>query len=223
MDTTFAQRLTQACDDSPLVPDYGQGRQITIAEKLNVSQESARKYFHGSVPRPKKMKILAEFLGVSEAWLTYGTSNAIDRTTRRELTRVTKGAIHLLAGMISLEGGNFAFPGPEDERSSFVDLYAIKDGLKVDFHVSVGRKIENDEHPNQYEFTLPREYKSVHVLGLVYLTGGEVEWINMDQGLIEAHKQPNDGDVRIVMERNNGKFTSGNDKWDRFKTIGEIL
>lgn len=119
METTFSERLIQACDDHPLIPDYGHGSQVTVAEKLGVSQEAVRKYFNNeSIPRPRKMKILAEFLGVSEEWLSLGVTSTLDRSARKEMMRVTKGAVHMLAGMISLEGGNFAFPTPDDSRSN---------------------------------------------------------------------------------------------------------
>lgn len=224
MESTFSKRLTQACDDNPLIPDYGHGRQVTIANKLDVSQEAVRKWFTGdSVPRSKKMKVLAEFLNVSEPWLALGISPSLDRTARKEMVRVTKGAVHMLAGMISLEGGNFAFPSPEDSRSSFVDLYAIKDGQKIDFHVSVGREIKSDDGSIEYEFIIPRQYSQINLLGLIYLKQGEIEWINMPTELIDAHKEVSEGSFRVLAKRDNGKYSTENDKWVRFRTIGDIL
>ena len=224
MENNFSKRLTQACDDNPLIPDYGHGRQVTIANKLGVSQEAVRKWFNNeSVPRAKKMKALAEFLGVSQQWLQLGIKPTMDRTAQREMVRVAKGAIYMLAGMISLEGGNFAFPSPDDSRTSFVDLYAIKDGYKIDFHVSVGRKIEDIDKTSTYEFVIPREFTDVHVLGLVYLQGGEVEWVNLKKGILDEHKKAADGLFNLEVTRDNGKYFTGKDKIDRFKTVGEII
>jgi transcriptional regulator with XRE-family HTH domain len=221
MESDFAKRLIQACDDNPLIPDYGHGRQVTIAEKLDVSQEAVRKWFNReSVPRAKKMKLLAEYLGVSEQWLALGVKPTLDRTAQREMTRVTKGAVHMLAGLIALEGGNFAFPSPDDARSKFVDLYVIKDGFKTDFHVSVGRRLGET---NAYEFMIPREFNEVHILGLVYLPGGEIEWINMPKGAIDKNKEAADGIYRIIAERDSGKYSSGSDKWSNIRKIGDVL
>lgn len=223
METTFSQRLTQACDDNPLIPDYGHGRQVTIANKLGISQEAVRKYFSGdAVPRRKKMEKLAEYLGVSIEWLSLGITPTLDRTAKKEMVRVVKGAIHMLAGMIALEGGNFAFPTPDDTKK-YIDLYSIKDGQKVDFHVSVGRKINENERISDYEFVIPREYDQVYILGLVYLQGGEIEWINTPKSIIDKHFETADNYFKVTAQRDNGKYSSGNDKWLRFKTIGEIL
>lgn len=224
METNFSKRLTQACDDNPLIPDYGHGRQVTIATKLEVSQEAVRKWFTGeSVPRPGKMTTLADFLGVSESWLALGVTPSLDRAARKEMVRVTKGAVHMLAGMISLEGGNFAFPSPEDSRTSFIDLYAIKEGEKFDFHVSVGRKIDDLDGSSMYEFIIPREYEQVHILGLVYQGNGEIEWINMSHAYIDVCKELSEGVYHVLMKRDNGKFATREIKWPRFKTIGEII
>lgn len=159
MESTFSKRLTQACDDNPLIPDYDHGRQVTIANKLEVSQEAVRKWFTGdSVP-----------------------------------------------------------------RSSFVDLYAIKDGQKIDFHVSVGREVKSDDGDISYEFIIPRQYSEINVLGLIYLNQGEIEWINMPTKLIDAHKETSEGAFKVSAKRDNGKYSTENDKWVRFRTIGDIL
>lgn len=98
-------------------------------------------------------------------------------------------------------------------------MYAIKDGHKIDFHVTVGRKVDD----NTYEFNIPRQFNDVHVLGLIYLQGGEVEWINMPKAIVEKHSELSDDSFRILVKRDNGKYSSGTDKWLRFKTIGEII
>ena len=43
----FAKRLTQACDESPIVPEHGRGRQVYLAKKLKVTQEAVRKWLVG--------------------------------------------------------------------------------------------------------------------------------------------------------------------------------
>ena len=91
---TFAQRFTQACDDSVIIPPYGKGRQVAIAKRLNVTQEAVRKWFAGeSIPRPTTVRALAEYLQVDEPWLVLGIKPEFDRAEKRRNLIAYNGAV----------------------------------------------------------------------------------------------------------------------------------
>lgn len=215
--TDFSTRLQQACDDSPYVPAYNNGRQTAIAKRLGVSQEAARKYFAGGRPGPKNMKKLAEFLNVEESWLALGIKSKIDSNIVKELKNVSKGAIHAIAGMIHLEGGTSAFPNTDDP-SNPVDIFAITKGNHVAIHVSVARSIGN----NKYELIVPRRFNEVQVIAVI-ANQGEIIWLSIPQTAIDFCKKPDSGDFALTATQIGNNFEIDGLKLNKFKMIGEIL
>lgn len=77
----FACRFRQACDDSPHVPAKHDGRYVYIIREFlrltgeTISTETVRKWHEGEAsPRPAKISVLAEILGVDPVWLQMGRS-----------------------------------------------------------------------------------------------------------------------------------------------------
>lgn len=213
----FKQRLSQACDDSPYIPNFGKGRQTVIASRLEVSQEAVRKWFSGGKPRPKLMKQLSEFLNVEESWLALGIKNKIDSAGLKALHNTAKGAVHALAGMIHFEGGTSAFPST-DIADNPVDIYAITKGKHVAIHVSVARMIED----GQFELVIPRAYEQVQVVAIVVVKG-EITWLNIARQVIDTFKTPLSGDFVLIVTAHANNYYINDLKLNKFKTIGEIL
>lgn len=219
METTFATRLKQACDDSAAIPEYGKGRQVVIANRLSVTQEAVRKWFAGEAqPRPKKMKELAEYLDVEETWLALGAKPEFDRAAKRKNLAALDGAVHVVSGLIMLEGGSVAFPRPEDPRAEYVDLYAIMRGAQMAIHVSMAREISK----GRFTFLIPRNYIDVKCIGVVRVGVGKFHFLNLKKSLIDEHKLKQSGDYVVSAALHDGKYIVGSDMWPRFKTFGEL-
>lgn len=220
MPTTFKERFAQACDDSKVVPEFGKGRQVAIAKRLNVSQEAVRKWFTGeSVPKMDKMKELADYLEVDEGWLALGIKPEMERADKLQKRRVINGAVHMVAGMIMIEGGNVAFPSEKDPRREYVDLYAIMRGTQMAIHVCVATELS----AGRFEFLIPRQYQDVRCFGFVPVPGSNFHLIDLALDKLEEHKKRKSGDYSIVMGRIDGRYYTGEDEWVKFKHVKEIL
>ncbi len=219
METTFAQRFKQACDDSPIIPEHGRGRQVSIAKRLGVTQEAVRKWFSDEAkPRPDKMRELAEYLEVEEPWLALGIKPELDRNEKRRALNKLEGAVQLVAGLILLEGGTCAWPKPNDQRAPYTDLYVIMRGSQWALHVSLAREV-SDAH---YEIKIPREYRDVKVVAVLQDTPGRYNFLDLPVELIEKHKQRRAGDFVIAVSKIENKYHTGATQWPRFKTFSEL-
>lgn len=216
----FKDRFLQACDDSPIVPEYGKGRQVAIAKRIGVTQEAVRKWFSGeAVPKPEKMRALAEYLEVDESWLALGIQAEMGRDERRKANRMSSGSVYMVTGLIMMEGGNVAWPGERDPRAKYVDIYAIMRGTQIALHVSTGRELSN----GSFELIIPREYADVRCVGFIPAGVGKFHLIDLPNNLIEEHKQRKAGDFAVTVSRVGTEYHTGSDEWPRFKTFGEIL
>lgn len=218
---TFPQRLSQACDNlAPIIPPYGQGRQVYIANHLKVSQEAVRKWFTGETrPRVAIMHNLAALLQVDEAWLSLGIEPELDRREKRAHGERTEGAVYVLFGLLTMLGGHCAFPGPSDVRAEYVDLYTILQGAQTAVHVSVGREMAN----GVYQFTVPHQYHEVKTIGVVYQGGARISLLDLSRQLIDAHRKPKSGAFTVTVKRHtNGGYFTDRDEWPRLRDIGEI-
>lgn len=218
--TTFVQRFLQACDESELVPPYGNGRQVSIAKRLGVTQEAVRKWFTGeAIPRPDKMRELAEYLEVDEAWLAIGVKPEFSRDEKRRNLVAYNGAVHLVSGLIMLEGGSVAFPSDRDSRSSYVDMYAIMRGQQMALHVCLARELSEW----RFELKIPSQFEDVRCIGVIPVSTGKFTFLDMPLPLIREHKMRKAGDYSIMMAKHDKKFITGVHTWPTFKTFGELV
>jgi transcriptional regulator with XRE-family HTH domain len=215
----FYRRLKKICDDSPMVPPYGHGRQVHLASKLKVSQEAVRKWFTGDArPRTDKMRALAKLLEVDEAWLSLGITPEMDRVEKRQHSSRVEGSVYLLFGMFTLAGGHCAFPGEKDTRKEYVDFYAIVQGTQMAVHTSVGRTISK----NRWEFIVPHEWKDVRCIGVVPMPGMKFHVLDLDARLLEEHITRKGGDFAVLIDYIDNDYSSGADPWPRIKHIGDL-
>ena len=175
----FAQRLEQACDGNPHVPDPNYGRLRWVAEELeqkfgkSVSLESVRKWFAGeSRPRDYDLSKVAEIFNVDEAWLATGLTPDRSPKARKLRGAMVDGAVNVLAGAIQMDGGHPAFP-TEDETD--VDLHAIIRGARYSFRVCLAR-----DNSDPVTFHVPGNNQTNIVIGVVRRGGFRFDFYELD-------------------------------------------
>ncbi|WP_155272874.1 MULTISPECIES: hypothetical protein [Agrobacterium] len=139
----FARRLLQAADSNPQVPAPNEGRLRWFVEQLDrrgyqVSLETVRKWISGlTVPRQKMFVPLAEILKVDAGWLAAGTPGKQVGGQRVDILS-EKGAANVVAGFIQMDGGQAAFPAPDDRDvgAKAIDMHAIIRGAKYDITIT---------------------------------------------------------------------------------------
>lgn len=143
----FARRLVQACDESPLVPEHGRGRQVYLAKKLKVTQEAVRKWLVGeSLPRPDKIAALAKALDVDPVWLQLGTS-PLEIAEKRQVALRGDAAVYGVMSYLLLAGYHVAIPDGDEK----VDIFAIKHGTQLSVLARMGELLARGE----YRFLFP--------------------------------------------------------------------
>lgn len=212
MDTTFAQRLTTACDGHPDVPPYGRGRQTWIKRHTGVSNEAVRKWFKGEArPKPTKMKTLANILGVDEAWLSLGIAPDETPAEKKKRSATVTGAVNVVAGFIQLNGGSIAFPSEDSPASEFTSLYAILEGQQFPFYVSMAKQLDD----NTLRFYLPADVEACRAIGVVTVSPVSVHMINMKPHLVEKYKQRRGGYYEVDIYRDGDMYFSEGEQWPR--------
>lgn len=216
----FVSRLKLACDESADIPPPHKGRQKYISEALGVAPEAASKWFKGTaLPRPDKIKELAELLKVDQSWLTFGISPEMDRAERKAHSFEVHGAVHLVMGMVMLAGGHCGVPAPNDPRAAYVDFYATVRGSVYPIHISLARAVGADG----YELMVPREYKEVRNIGVIPTQSGSFQYLALPTSLIDAHKVLKAGQYALALERGEGRrFQSGDDVWPSMKAFNDF-
>lgn len=216
----FVQRLTWACDESPHIPPKGEGRQQVIAERLGVTSEALSKWFKAvSMPRPTKMRELAELLGVDEGWLHYGRQPVTEPREARLRAKFADGAVHLVWGHIALSGGHCGLPSPNDPKADSVDFYATVKGSTYPIRVVLAREIES----GKFEIVVPKEFRDVRTIAVIPASPGKYHFIDLASNSIEKHKTLKVGDFVVDVERQSGsRYSTDGTHWQRIITFGEF-
>lgn len=214
----FVQRMTEACDDSQLIPPHGQGRQRMIAERTGVAQETVSKWFKGvAMPRPEPMRLLCDLLEVEQTWLALGVRTQLNSGERRVQARESEGAVHLVWGHISLSGGHCGAPGQNDPRKDYVDFYATVAGSVYPIHVTLARELSR----GRFEYTVPKEVTDVRCIG-VTANGNRFDFLDMTADMILEHKHRKTGAWVVTVSRIDNRYITGADEWRRIKSFGEF-
>jgi transcriptional regulator with XRE-family HTH domain len=216
----FVQRLNQACDLSKLVPEPHHGRQTYIADKLDVTKESVSKWFKGvSVPKHGLMSKLADLLECDQTWLAFGIQAEISRSERRIHANRADGAVQLVWGLITLEGGHCGAPSKNDSRREYVDFYCTLRGAIYPIYVSLAREVSK----HRYEAILPKEYEEVRTIAVVPAGVGRYHFLDMQLSKIQEHKARKGGSVVVGFNRaESEKYTTGSDTWPRIRSFIDL-
>jgi transcriptional regulator with XRE-family HTH domain len=196
------------------------GRQTWVKEKMGVSHEAVRKWFLGEArPRPDKLAALSRVLECDEAWLALGKKGDLDPREKRARSLNIDGAVNCVTGLLQLNGANCAFPGEKDPLAAFVDVYAINKGVQLAIHVSLGKQ----GPPNQYRFTIPKEYESCKVVGVVHARANRVHLLSMDHEMIEKYAERKGGYMEVGLTYHDNAYWSGQDKWTKIESFAKDL
>lgn len=215
----FYRRLKQVCDDSPIIPPFGQGRQVYLATNLGVTQEAVRKWFTGeSRPRTAMMRELAKLLEVDEAWLALGIEPEMDRREKKAHHERTEGGIYLAYGLFTLAGGHCAFPSDKDPRASYVDFYVIVRGTQSAIHIAMAREVSR----GRYAFVVPREYREVRCIGVVPVERMCFTLLDLKSELIDVHKEKKGGDFEVHANYKDNSYHIGADTWPVIPSVGAL-
>ena len=217
---SFVARLSQACEESSNVPPPHKGRQQYLAKEVEVAPEAGSKWFKAvSMPRPEKLEKLAQLLQVDRSWLAFGANPELDRTQRKAHGRELEGAVHLVMGMIMLAGGHCGTPSDTDSRASYVDFYATIRGSVHPIHISLARKVLNDE----YELMVPKEFKDVRSIGVISLGSGKYDFVDLPSAMIEEHKVRKTGQFALQLTRiDPHKYATNGVVWPKYRNFSDL-
>lgn len=198
----FAKRLTQACDESPLVPEHGRGRQVYLAKKLKVTQEAVRKWLVGeSLPRPDKISDLAKVLGVDPVWLQLGTS-PLEIADKRQAALRGDAAVYGAMSYLLLAGYHVAVPTAEDR----VDIFAIKHGTQLAILARMGEPLARGE----FRFVFPANLNARwHGVILADDPSLSLEMYDIPPEVALRHGTRTGSGVEIVVKRAKAKLMLG--------------
>lgn len=211
----FARRLTQACDESPLVPEHGRGRQIYIAKKMEVTQEAVRKWLTGeSLPRPEKVKELAKVLGVDHLWLSMGVS-PLEINERRQVAQRGDAAVYGVMSYLLLAGYHVAVPQGE----SNVDIFAIKHGTQLSIVARMGQPVAKGEWKFLFPATADARWQAVFETGGASL---HFEILDIPPDLALRHGTRTGAGVEVLIKRSpKGRYTLGNTELRQLRNPAE--
>ena len=211
-DAGFAHRLRKAIEGVEAIPEFGQGQQTWIRDRLGVSAEAVRKWFMGEArPRPAMMRQLAELLDADEAWLSLGIAPDVTPKERRARNATAEGAVNVLVGLTQLNGGAVAFPGPNDPRAAYVDFYSIIRGVQRAFHVSLAQELPD----GRYRFNLPIEHTDCELVGAVQRAPMRVDYLRMESDRVAKHAIRRGGFYVLHVERVASDYFTNGEKWPR--------
>lgn len=217
----FVLRLKEACDASPIIPPPHKGRQNYIAQHLGLAPEAVSKWFKGvSMPRPVMMERLAEFLQVEQTWLSFGVAPEMDRQERKLHAREVDGAVHLVMGYLMLDGVPCGFPSTRDPRGAYVDFYATIRGAVHPIHVCFARELAKDA----FEVLVPNEYEDVHCVGVVPVSRGKFDFIELSPEVVNQRKVKKAGAQSITFERgDSARYVSGQSAYPKIRFLADLI
>lgn len=151
----FKDRLNDACNKSSDIPEYGKGRQVTIANMVGVSQEAVRKWLSGEgKPRSDTVKKLAKILDVEYIWLALGSDqDAV--TSYRETSERQDAGLYAFVSFILNRGSAWAF---NKDGSNTCDLTVIQNNDVFKYSVFSPINIRDD---GSMEFQFTRQSDAV--------------------------------------------------------------
>lgn len=198
----FAKRLVQACDESPLVPEHGRGRQVYLAKKLKVTQEAVRKWLVGeSLPRPDKIAALAGALDVDPVWLQLGTS-PLEIAEKRQVALRGDAAVYGAMSYLLLAGYHVAIPQGDEK----VDIFAIKHGTQLSVLARMGEQLARGEYRFLFPANLNTRWHGVILADAPSLT---LEIYDIPPDLAMRHGTRTGNGVEVVVRRAKNKLLLG--------------
>jgi hypothetical protein len=200
----FAKRLNAAADNNPIIPPYLYGRHkwlkaaIEVKFNVKITTASMGKWMNGEVkPREDVVRMMAEILKVDEAWLSLGRSPELSPRDEKNRNATASGAVNLLCGLISMNGGHPAFPTEDDARAkaALIDLYAIIRGAQYAFHVNLAA----DAGHGDYRFFVPTAFEDAFQIGVIQTGDLDFILVELSTDLINERGTRRGGNVDVIL------------------------
>ncbi len=135
----FKDRLRKVCQDNPDIPLFNKGQQTFIAQKVGVSQEAVRKWFHGeSKPKAAAARKLASLLQTDYLWLMMGSEHG-EIEVKKIAARRQDSAVYAFMSYLIDHGHSAAF----DLDDNDVDIVSIVKGTQQRFSVMAAEVVED--------------------------------------------------------------------------------
>lgn len=205
----FADRLAEACEALNARGGGNHGRLTWLARELKakfgttVSVETVRKWFAGiSLPRPDKMKQIAQLLQVDVAWLSLGPAPLERHSMQFGCTTSSMDVVSLMAGFVELQGGAVAFPR---SKTSATDFFAIVGGEHFSCVVRLGR---DDKADGSAAFEVPAHRGDNTVLVVLPSRQGfALDIFYVPEALLSRACETVGADCRITVQRDEKGLT----------------
>lgn len=198
----FSKRLEEACYNNPAIPEPGKGRQVVLADKLNVSQEAVRKYFSAdSRPKPSTMEALAKILNVDEAWLALGHKPTVTSKEKKIYNKHATGATYYVFGLFTMNGYACSF---NDNSADGADFFAIRSGINLSISTATLRT-EGDCKV----LSLKRSYKDNVNIMVVMKDKTSVDTYVIDSEMVSTHGDVKGGYVNVTITDESGVLLLG--------------
>lgn len=153
----FSCRLNQACDECPVVPRLGKGRQVFLARQLDVTSEAVRKWLSGeATPRPDKLRKLAELLGVDHVWLALGATTHRDGEEHAR-SLPSDAMVHAAMSYLILAGYDVAVAQSDEQ----IDIHATMAGEKFAIVVRMGERVAPDQWKVMFPTAVRADWKAI--------------------------------------------------------------
>lgn len=212
----FVQRLNQACDRSPDVPEKGRGQQTWLADRLGISQEAVRRYFEGqSRPRPSLMVRLAKILNVDEAWLALGTAAEMTEKQRRQYSQKAEASAYMAFGIFMAAGYSCAFDENDD---SGVDFYAIRSGKQTAVSVTTAYA----KSKNVYVVPVRESIMIRLNLCVIAPETGSPDILVMDDDGVKEFGEAKTDNIHVLVKKDRQGYHSNGRLWTQLKD-SEVL
>jgi hypothetical protein len=143
----------------------------------------------------------------------------MDRNERKVHARESDGAVHLVLGLMMLDGAHCGQPSKSDPRAAYVDFYANIRGSTYPIHVGLARALSKDN----YEVVVPREYGDVRSIAVIPAGPGRYHSLNMPIDFIDEHRLRKQGAYAINIARvDSQRYMTGSDTWPRIRSFREL-
>ena len=209
----FNQRLTEACEASDAIPEFGKGQQTYVAKSMGVSQEAVRKWFAGeSVPRSKAAEKLAKLLDVRYSWLMLGSSHGeIDASIKS--ARRHESSIYALMAFCVQKGVGASFAS----ENAATDLIVIDKGALKNISTETAVRLEKGKYQVTFRASQIKEgglVAFIHDFDTKH--SAVVDYLEIDAGMLSKGKtRDSETTVQISLSRS-GDFEVGGVKAKRF-------
>jgi hypothetical protein len=204
LDAEFGRRVSAAVDAMPGVPEKNYGRLEWIANRFEqaggekLPAETVRRWLAGEArPHRKRMVILAKALDQDVSYLYGGFGGGLPPSETRKVAKTASAYVELVSSLIQLDGGSTSLPQENDEKKSYVHMYAIIKGAMYSIHVALVLTTDGE-----IKAIVPASFEDCTVLCAIRKTGFAFDVVEITSEAIAKHgaRKATGTEVKIVSE-----------------------